>query len=113
MTRAQKMYSSFLNKLWCAWLQSRGHKVIPNISFPDEWEEDYWIEGWPVHSVIAISSVGVLTHGNPKEWLKAVKRIREELQPIHILRYGPKIPDENEENCTYFTNDNNRSANGR
>lgn len=112
MTRPQKMYSSFLNKLWVAWLQSRGHKVIPNISFPDEWQEDYWIERWPRHSVIAISSVGVLTHGNPKEWLKAVERIRKELQPIYILRYGPKIPGENEENCTYFANDNNRSANG-
>lgn len=112
MTRAQKMYASFLNKLWCAWLQSRGHKVIPNISFPDEWEEDYWIEGWPHHSVIAISSVGVTRHGNPQEWLKAVERIRKTLQPIHILRYGPKILGEKEEICTYFHNDNNRSANG-
>ncbi|MDE6717490.1 MAG: DUF4417 domain-containing protein [Muribaculaceae bacterium] len=112
MTRPQKMHASFLNKLWVAWLQSRGHKVIPNVSFPDEWQEDYWIEGWPRHSVIAISSVGVLTHGNPKEWLKAVERIRKVLQPIYILRYGPKIPDENNENCIYFDNDNSRSANG-
>lgn len=112
MARPQKIHASFLNKLWVAWLQSRGLKVIPNISFPDEWQEDYWIEGWPKHSVIAISSVGVLTHGNPKEWLKAVEKIRKLLQPIHILRYGPKIPGENEENCTYFANDNNRSANG-
>ena len=56
MSRPQKMYASFLNKLWVAWLQSRGHNVIPNVSFPDEWEEDYWLEGWPKHSVIAISS---------------------------------------------------------
>lgn len=112
MSRPQKMYASFLNKLWCAWLQSRGHHVIPNVSFPDEWWEDYWLEGWPKHSVIAISSVGVTRHGNPKEWLKAVERIRKVLKPTHILRYGPKIPGEDEENCTYFTNDNNRSAYG-
>ena len=80
MTRPQKMYASFLNKLWVAWLQSRGYNVIPNVSFPDEWEEDYWLEGWPKHSIIAISSVGVTHHGNPEEWLKAVKRVREELQ---------------------------------
>lgn len=112
MGRPQKMYASFLNKLWVAWLQSRGRAVIPNVSFPDEWREDYWIEGWPKHSVIAISSVGVLTHGNPDEWLKAVDRIRHELQPIHILRYGPMVPGEIRENCTYFANDNNRSAHG-
>lgn len=47
MTRPQKIFSSFLNKLWAAWLQSRGHKVIPNISFPDEYWENYWLEGWP------------------------------------------------------------------
>lgn len=112
MSHAQKINASFLNKLWVAWLQSRGHAVIPNISFPDEWEEDYWIEGWPIHSVIAISSVGVTTHGNPNEWVKAVTRIRKELRPIHILRYGPKIKGENTENCTYFANDNNRFTNG-
>lgn len=113
MARPQKMYASFRNKLWVAWLQSRGHKVIPNVSFPDEWMEDYWLEGWPMHSVIAISSVGVMRHGNPKGWIESVKRIREELQPTHILRYGPHIPGENSENCTYFENDNFRSANGR
>lgn len=112
MTRPQKIYASFLNKLWVAWLQSRGHYVIPNVSFPDEWMEDYWLEGWPRHSVIAISSVGVTQHGNPEEWLKAIKRIREELMPTCILRYGPAIPGEDTENCIYFANDNNRSANG-
>lgn len=113
MTRPQKMFSSFLNKLWAAWLQSRGHKVIPNVSFPDEYQQDYWLEGWPIHSIIAVSSVGVLSHGNPEGWLKGMERIRHELDPPHILRYGPKIPGENTENCTYFDNDNNRSANGR
>lgn len=112
MSRPQKMYASFLNKLWCAWLQSRGLHVIPNISFPDEWWEDYWIEGWPKHSVIAISSVGVTRHGNPDGWLKSVNRIRQELRPTFILRYGPKIPGEDCDNCIYFANDNNRSAHG-
>lgn len=112
MTRPQKMFSSFLNKLWAAWLQSRGHEVIPNVSFPDEYRENYWLEGWPKHSIIAVSSVGVLTHGNPDGWLNGMERIRQELEPLHILRYGPRIPGENTENCTYFDNDNNKSANG-
>lgn len=112
MTRPQKIYASFLNKLWVAWLQSKGHKVIPNVSFPNEWFEDYWLEGWPKHSIIAVNSVGVTRHGNPKEWLRAMHKIREELKPIHILRYGPLIHEEDTENCTYFDNDNNRSANG-
>ena len=112
MSRSQKVYSAFLNKLWAAWLQSRGHNVIPNVSFPDEYWENYWIEGWPRHSIIAISSVGVARHGNPELWLKGVERIRKELQPTHILRYGPIVPGEDQENRTYFDNDNNRAANG-
>ncbi len=112
MTRPQKIYSSFLNKLWAAWLQSRGHNVIPNVSFPDEYWKDYWLEGWPKHSIIAVSSVRVLTHGEPEDWLKGVERIRQELKPLHILRYGSRIQGENTENCTYFDNDNKRSANG-
>lgn len=113
MSRPQKIYSAFLNKLWAAWLQSRGHNVIPNVSFPNEYWENYWIEGWPKHSIIAISSVGVARHGNPELWLKGVERIRKELQPTHILRYGPIVPGESQENCIYFNNDNNRAANGR
>lgn len=74
MTRSQKMYASFLNKLWCAWLQSRGHKVIPNISFPDEWRQDYWIEGWPKHSVIAISNFLMAIQGNGSKLLNAFAR---------------------------------------
>jgi hypothetical protein len=110
MSTNQKRYSSFLNKLWAAWLQSRGHNVIANVSFPDEYWENYWIEGWPKHSIIAVSSVGVLTHGNPLVWLKGMERIWNELKPIHVLRYGPKIPGEKTENCTYFINDNKRAA---
>ena len=112
MGRPQKIYSSFLNKLWAAWLQSRGHKVIPNISFPNEYWENYWLEGWPKHSIVAVSSVGVKTHGYPDGWLKGMERIQKELEQLHILRYGPRIIGENAENCTYFDNDNNRSANG-
>lgn len=112
MSRPQKIYSSFLNKLWAAWLQSRGHQVIPNVSFSDEYENNYWIEGWPQHSIIAVSSVGVFRHGNIDGWLKGFERIIKELKPLHIIRYGTKVPGESFENCTYFTNDNNRSANG-
>ena len=113
MGRPQKMYSSFLNKLWAAWLQSRGHNIIPNVSFPDEYWEDYWIEGWPENSIIAVSSVGVKRHGNPKGFIRGLNRIKSELKPIHILRYGPKIDGESDYNCTYFINDNTRLAYGR
>lgn len=112
MTKPQKMYSSFLNKLWDAWLTTRGHLVIPNISFPCEYEEDYWIEGWPADSVIAVSSVGVLRHGDPSVWLRAVERINDELHPRKIIRYGSYIPGETTVNCIYFKNDNNRAYYG-
>ena len=112
MGRPQKIYSSFLNKLWAAWLQSRGHNVIPNVSFPDEYWEDYWIEGWPKNSIIAVSSVGVKHHGSPKGFINGLDRIKSELKPIHILRYGPRIDGESDKDCTYFVNDNNRSAYG-
>lgn len=110
MSTNQKRYSSFLNKLYAAWMQSRGHAIISNVSFPDEYWEDYWLEGWPKHSIIAVSSVGVLKHGNPSMWLKGMERIWDELLPIHVLRYGPIIPGERTENCTYFINDNKRAA---
>lgn len=110
MSMSEKMYASFCNKLWAAWLQNLGHQVIPNVSFPYEVDEDFWIVGWPQNSLIAVSSVGVIRHGNPKVWLRGMERIRAVLKPTHILRYGSKIQGENEENCTYFDNDNNRLA---
>lgn len=112
MSRPQKMYSSFLNKLWAAWLQSYGLNVIPNVSWPDEVEQDYWLEGWPKNSVISVSSVGI-SHGDPATWLRGMERIRETLMPLSIIRYGPKVHGEIEDNCIYIKNDNNRLANGR
>lgn len=112
MSRPQKMYSSFLNKLWAAWLQSYGLNVVPNVSWPDEVEQDYWLEGWPKESVISVSSVGI-SHGDPAIWLRGMERVRETLKPTTVIRYGSKIPGETEDNCIYIKNDNNRLANGR
>lgn len=112
MSRPQKIYSSFLNKLWAAWLQSYGLNVVPNVSWPDEVEQDYWLEGWPKDSVICVSSVGI-SHGDPTSWLRGMERIRQILTPISIIRYGSKVPGEIEDKCIYIKNDNYRLANGR
>ncbi len=113
MAYAEKVFSSYLNKLWVAWLQYMGHNVIPNVSFPYEIEEDYWLEGWPTNSVIAISSNGIIRHGNPEVWLSGVKRIISVLRPKFILFYGSTIEGVEFENYRWFANDNNRSAYGR
>lgn len=112
MSRPQKVYSSFLNKLWAAWLQSYGMRVIPNVSWPYEYQEDYWLEGWPKNSIIAVSSVGI-SHGDVNGWLEGMERVWDELCPLHVIRYGSKVPEERTDNCTFIKNDNNRFANGR
>lgn len=39
-------------------------------------------------------------------WLKGYNEAIRRLEPTHIIRYGEKMPEENEEISTYFENEN-------
>lgn len=91
--RALQILSCY-RRQWCgAYWQSLGIDVIPDVVWGDEESFQYCFEGIPMHSVVAVSSVGV---SNDKDWNGAEgERFRagydemlRRLEPTKIIFYG-------------------------
>ena len=76
-----------------------------NVSWADPESYDYCFEGLPRRSIVAIGSMGANLHGLTRYlWLKGYCEAVERLDPILILRYGDKVPGEDEERSFYVEN---------
>lgn len=115
MDYVTRMYHNYWNKVFTAYYQLRGVNIYPNVtwSLPDSYE--YSVAGLPRNSVIAINSMGVRKYYfSIGLWLKGYRYVVEALNPILILRYGPKIPGEYEGVSMYMENEQlNIMRNGR
>lgn len=105
MDYSQRMSNNYWNKVYTVYWQNRGVNMYPNVtwSLPDSYE--YSVAGLPTESVIAINSVGVLNNNfSTSVWLDGYYYMLEALNPICILRYGPKVSGENESISIYLNN---------
>jgi hypothetical protein len=106
MDYVTRLYHCYWDKVFTAYYQLQGVNIYPNVtwSLPDSYE--YSIAGFPKKSVIAINSMGVPKyHFSKALWLKGYYYVVEQLEPILILRYGPKIKGEHEELSMYLENE--------
>lgn len=87
MPRAIKAYQVYRNRWMGAFWQSLGVKVIPTISWTNP-IEDLYFAGLPMHSTIAVSSVGVKQHDD-KYFIQGIEEIQRRLEPKNIVCYGP------------------------
>lgn len=105
MDYATRLYHDYWNKVFTAYFQMHGINMYPNVtwSLPDSYE--YCLAGHPKNSIIAINSMGVFKfHFSIGLWLKGYRYMIEKLNPMLILRYGPKIQGEYEERSIYLEN---------
>lgn len=105
MDFADRLSNNYWNKVFAAYWQNRGINIYPNVtwSLPDSYE--YSLAGLPRKSVIAINSMGILKSTfSTSLWLEGYRYMLRELDPICILRYGPKIFGENEDVSIYLEN---------
>lgn len=105
MDYVTRMYHNYWNKAFTAYFQMRGVNMYPNVtwSLPDSYE--YCVAGQPMNSIIAINSMGVLKyHFSIGLWLKGYRYVVKKLDPVLILRYGPKIEGEYEDISMYLDN---------
>lgn len=91
MPVALQIYNHY-RKMWmAAYWQSRGLRVIPNVTFGGPQTLDWFLDGMPKDSVIAMSCVSLADGGEWAEFLKeACKRVKEQLRPTAVLWYGPE-----------------------
>ena len=111
MLQPQKVWNDFRNKFLAALYQFFGIKVIPAPVWGDSKHMEYYMEGWPHHSLIAINSTGVCLDQRSRHiWLDGYNAMLEILQPTHILRYGGFIEGERADISTYYANNNKKGS---
>lgn len=105
MDFAGRLSNNYWNKVFAVYWQNRGVNIYPNVtwSLPDSYE--YSLAGLPRKSVIAINSIGVLKSDfSTSLWLEGYYYMICALEPICILRYGPKIYGERDDISIYLDN---------
>lgn len=106
MDYAQRISNSYWNKVFTVYWQNQNVNIYPNVtwSLPDSYE--YSLAGFPRRSVIAINSMGILKDNFGKSaWLDGYHYMVSALDPICILRYGPKVYGEIEDISLYLENE--------
>lgn len=113
MVDEQKRWNSFRNKFLSALWQRFGIDVIPAPSWGNNIADiDYYMEGWPKYSLIAINSTGVGRDKHSRHlYLDGYNAMLDILRPVHILRYGEYIEGENAGISTFYANDARREVN--
>lgn len=109
------MQNSWWNNAFGAYWQSQGIKVIPNVTWSRPESYFYAFTGIPKQGIVAINCTAI--KGNPMSryfWMKGYEAAISALDPKLIIRYGDKMPNEDESRSIYFENENlKRLMNGR
>lgn len=99
--------NSWWNKALTAYFQAQGVKMIPNVTWSVPSSYEYSFCGLPKDSVIAINCTGI--KGNTAAmylWQKGYREALKALNPSLILRYGDRMPNEDEAISIYYDNIN-------
>lgn len=107
MPYAIRQAHAWLNRAVAAWLQSKGVRIIQNITWSLKDSYCYSIAGRAKNTIVAVNCTGILGHNFSKYlWKEGYKNVVLPLQPTKIIRYGDKMPDEMTDISIYFENPN-------
>lgn len=94
MPIAMQIYNTYRNRALTAFLQSRGVKVVPIISWSDENSFEWCFDSIEKGSVVAVSSNGTTKSKSALQaFLKGYEKMKEEIKPLQILFVG-RVPKE-------------------
>jgi hypothetical protein len=96
--KAVQIYNHYRKHWLGAYWQQQGITVIPTISWSDEDSFEWCFDGEPLHSIVAVSSVGTQQSKQGKQLFEAgFKEMVSRLEPSGILFYGA-VPESCEMN---------------
>lgn len=99
--KALKVFNIY-RKMWCGrYWQEHGLKVIPTITWGNDEDLEWCLEGVPKHSTIAISTMGEGRWANFNSLKSNWHRILDRLEPETILLYGKDLSNELEGNILF------------
>lgn len=100
--RAIQIYNKYRNHWLARYWQEQGLIVIPNIGWSTEDNWDWQFEGYPKHSIVAVSNIGCMREKVPKQiFLKGYQEMLKRLEPTEILFLTKKF-DHYDGNVTYI-----------
>ena len=89
-------------KMWCGrYWQEHGMNVIPTVTWGNDEDLDWCLEGLPKHSTIAVSTMGEGRWANFKALKSNWNRILDTLEPETILLYGKDLSNELDGNIVF------------
>lgn len=91
--KALQIYNVFKSRVIAAYYASKGMTVIPNVTWSDYDSLEWILEGLPKHSVIALSSNGVLNKNVLDDFIYTFNEIVRRLEPTKIVFVG-SVPKE-------------------
>lgn len=106
MDEKSRYFHAWHNRAMSAWLQQNGVNLIPNVTWSRRDSFKYSYLGMPKHSIIAVNCTGIYGHDvSMYMWREGYKNVALPLEPSIIIRYGDKMPDENQRITLHFDNE--------
>lgn len=91
---ALQLYNHYRKHWIGAYLQQKGVKVIPTISWSDESSYEWCFDGEPEQGVVSVSAVGTQMNSHSKRlFLEGYQEMMKRLQPQTIIFHGA-VPEE-------------------
>ncbi|MBQ9134844.1 MAG: DUF4417 domain-containing protein [Lachnospiraceae bacterium] len=91
---ALQIYNHYRKHWIGAYLQEKGVRVIPTISWSDEKSYKWCFDGEPTHGVVSVSAVGTQMNKQAKKlFIEGYQEMMHRLHPETIIFYGP-VPEE-------------------
>lgn len=92
MPMAMKIWNVYRSRMIGQFLQNRGVKVIPTISWAEPETFNFCFDGIPKGSIVAISTIGVKKDEiSFSIWKTGVDEMIKRIEPSMILCYGGKV----------------------
>ena len=91
--KATRIFNVYRNR-WCGrYWQEKGITVIPTLSWGEDEDLQWCLDGIPKHSIFAISTMGMGRWANFEPLINAWDYIMSTLEPNAVLLYGKDIRD--------------------
>ncbi len=106
MSEEEARFSIAAGRAVANYLYERGVRMIPNVQWSIPPLYDVCFSGIPRGSMVAVNCTGIIGNAASKYlWRRGYKEMLDRLNPSCIIRYGDKMPDEDEERSIYFPNE--------
>ena len=99
---AMQIWNCYRNRVLAYYMQARGLKIIPTVSWTDKSSFDWCFDGIPKGSNVAVSTNGCLSPENRRGYIQGMLALDEMVKPKRIIVVGKQIELDVKAELIYF-----------